>query len=343
MTYNQISDFEFSLPNELIAEFPASNRTGSRLLSIDIAHKKILHQSFTDISQWLRPGDLLVLNDTKVIPARLFGRKSSGGKLECLIERIISENEALAHLKVSKKPVIGSELIFAEQFTAQVINRQHELYHLRFQSELPLLKLLEQYGLIPLPPYLKRQSLKEDDERYQTVYARNPGAVAAPTAGLHFDMELLSTLQKKGVKLAYITLHIGAGTFQPVRVNELESHQMHSEYMQISAETAEAINQCRSRGGRVFAVGTTVVRSLETFAQKGFQSYCGETQIFIRPGYTFQCVNGILTNFHLPKTTLLMLVCAFGGYELVMEAYQTAIQARYRFFSYGDAMLLVQP
>lgn len=342
MAYNQISDFEFHLPDHLIAEFPVATRTGSRLLTIDTAHQCIYQQGFPDISQWLRAGDLLVLNDTKVIPARLFGHKRSGGKLECLIERIISEHDALAHIKVSKKPALDSEIVFAEQFTARVINRCDDLYHLRFLIDTPLLKLLDKHGLIPLPPYLKRRSLDNDAERYQTVYARYPGAVAAPTAGLHFDNELLSTLQGRGVELAYVTLHIGAGTFQPVRVNELNQHKMHSELMQISPETAEAISQCRRRGGRVFAVGTTVVRSLETFAQKGFEPYCGETNIFIRPGFSFQCVDGLLTNFHLPKSTLLMLVCAFGGYELVMKAYQTAIRQNYRFFSYGDAMLLIR-
>jgi S-adenosylmethionine:tRNA ribosyltransferase-isomerase len=343
MVYNQISDFDFPLPDQLISQFPTVKRTGSRLLTVDVAKQSLQSQQFPDILNWLKPGDLLVLNDTKVIPARLLGHKSSGGKLECLIERILSEHEALAHIKVSKKLHPGSEILFAEKLLATVIQRCDELYHLRFESSIPLLNLLEQYGAVPLPLYIKRQNVEADPERYQTVYARHPGAVAAPTAGLHFDETFLSLLQSQGIHLAYVTLHIGAGTFQPVRVRVLDQHKMHREFMQIPAETCEAILQCRSRGGRLFAVGTTVVRCLETLARKGFTPFCGETDLFIRPGFSFQCVDGLLTNFHLPKSTLLMLVCAFGGYDLVMKAYQKAIQEEYRFFSYGDAMLLVNP
>lgn len=340
--YNHIDDFDFDLPLPLIAQYPLESRSASRLLTVNIPSQTIQHQQFTDLLAWVRAGDLIILNDTRVIPARLFGYKPSGGKLECLIERILSEHEALAQLRVSKPPKIGSQIIFADQaFSATVLDRRDDLYHLKFASDIPLLTLLEQYGLIPLPPYIERTGETADKQRYQTIYAHNPGAVAAPTAGLHFDAEILAKLQAQGVQLAYVTLHIGAGTFQPVRVNLLDQHVMHSEYMQLSAATCAAIDNCRQQGGRVLAVGTTVTRCLETAAKTGaLAPYQGDTRLFIRPGFKFQVIDALLTNFHLPKSTLLMLVSAFGGYDLVKQAYQAAITEKYRFFSYGDAMLL---
>jgi S-adenosylmethionine:tRNA ribosyltransferase-isomerase len=342
MLYNQINDFDFPLPEHLIAQYPTPERSASRLLTLDIGKQTLLHQQFPDILGWMKAGDLLILNDTKVIPARLFGCKSSGGRVECLIERIISEHEALVHLRVSKPPGIGHSILFENTFSAEVIARQDALFHLKFASAKPLLELLNDYGSIPLPLYFKRQSENLDHERYQTVYARHAGAVAAPTAGLHFDKAILSALQNQGVKIATVTLHIGAGTFQPVRVTDLNQHKMHSEYMELPAATCSAVNDCKARGGRVFAVGTTVTRCLETAAQNGeLTAFRGYTDLFIRPGFQFRCVDALLTNFHTPKSTLLMLVAAFAGYEFTMNAYQTAIQNNYRFFSYGDAMLMV--
>lgn len=340
--YNQISDFDFHLPEQSIAQYPAAERSASRLLTVDIGNQTWVHQQFTDLLSWVCAGDLIILNDTQVIPARLMGHKVSGGKLECLIERILSNHEALAHLRMSKPPPIGSQLFLANALTATVLGRQEDLFHLRFEGEVPLLTLLGQYGSIPLPPYIRRPTEIMDVERYQTIYAHRAGAVAAPTAGLHFDKKMLSALQEKGVGIAYITLHIGAGTFQPVRVAALDQHKMHREYAQLSTDTCAAITRCRQQGGRVLAVGTTVVRCLETAAQRGcLAAYCGDTHLFIRPGFKFQCVDALLTNFHLPKSTLLMLVTAFGGYDLVMKAYHTAIEQNYRFFSYGDAMLMI--
>lgn len=340
--YNHIDDFDFDLPQQLIAQYPLKQRRASRLLTVDINAQAIRHQQFPDLLEWARAGDLLILNDTRVIPARLFGSKTSGGKLECLIERVLSDHEALAHLRVSKPPQAGGQIILADgAFTAIVLQRCDDLYHLKFESETPLFTLLDQYGLLPLPLYIERSCEANDRQRYQTVYAHNPGAVAAPTAGLHFDAEILTALQAKGVQIAYVTLHIGAGTFQPVRVTALDQHSMHSEYMQLSAETCQAISDCRQRGGRVLAVGTTVTRCLETAANNGpLTAYQGDTRLFIRPGFKFQVVDALLTNFHLPKSTLLMLVSAFGGYDLVRRAYQAAMAENYRFFSYGDAMLL---
>lgn len=342
MSYNFVSDFDFTLPPELIAQYPLAERTASRLLTVDVGNQNIIHQQFPNLLDWVRAGDLIVLNDTQVIPARLFGKKASGGKLECLIERILSDHEALAHLRFSKPPQIGSQIFLADVITATILGRQDDLFHLRFEHDTPLLQLLDQFGVMPLPLYIERQSEIADTQRYQTIYAQRPGAIAAPTAGLHFDQHTLSALQAKGVIVAYVTLHIGAGTYQPVRVTALDQHKMHSEYMQLSIETCEAIADCRQRGGRILAVGTTVTRCLETASQSGrLIPYSGETNLFIRPGFQFRCIDALLTNFHLPKSTLLMLVTAFGGYDLVMSAYQAAIQHRYRFFSYGDAMLVV--
>lgn len=339
----QLSDFDFHLPAQLIAQYPLAKRSASRLLTVDVGRQQLHHQQFTDLLSWVRAGDLLVLNDTKVIPARLYGQKASGGKLECLIERILSDYEALAQLRFSKPPRIGQEIFLADgACRATIMSREDDLFHLKFAGEIPLLQLLERYGSIPLPSYIERQTELTDQQRYQTIYAAQPGAVAAPTAGLHFDAAILSALAAKGVQLAYITLHIGAGTFQPVRAAQLDQHKMHSEYMQLSVATTAAIEACRQRGGRVVAVGTTVTRCLETAAQSGrLVAYNGDTRLFIRPGFQFRCIDALLTNFHLPKSTLLMLVTAFGGYDLVMQAYRTAIEQNYRFFSYGDAMLLI--
>lgn len=341
MNFNQIEDYYYDLPSELIAQYPNPQRSTSRLLHVNIKNQQILHQHFHDLVAWARPNDLLVLNDTKVIPARLFGVKESGGKIECLVERILSAHEVLAHIRASHAPKINSIIYFANrQFSGQVIHKIDDLYHLKIAGEAPVLTLLERYGAIPLPPYIAHQPTQEDQERYQTIFAHYPGAVAAPTAGLHFDENLLSHLKQKGVKLAYVTLHVGAGTFQPVRVSNLDEHHMHAEWMSFPAETYHAIKKCQQQQGRVIAVGTTVARCLETMAQKHVDHYVGETDLFIRPGFTFQWVDALITNFHLPESTLLVLVSAFGGYELVKKAYALAIEQKYRFFSYGDAMLL---
>ncbi len=340
MAYDHINDFNFDLPSQLIAQYPLRQRSASRLLTLNTLTHEIKPQKFTDILALLKAGDALVLNDTKVIPARLFGVKASGGKIECLIERILSNNEALAHLRFSKSPKSGSQ-IFLAGTPVTVLERQNDLFHLHFHTELNLLELLNQNGSIPLPLYIERASRDFDIERYQTIYAQHSGSVAAPTAGLHFDNQLFSAVQALGVKIVYLTLHIGAGTFQPVRVEALNLHKMHSELMSLTPETCETILECRSQGGRIIAVGTTVTRCLETAAQSGtLLPFSGETNLFIRPGYQFKCVDALLTNFHLPKSTLLMLVAAFGGYDLVMKAYQIAIAENFRFFSYGDAMFI---
>ena len=285
---------------------------------------------------------MLVFNDTRVIPARLLGQKSSGGKVEVLVERILDQQRVLAHVRSSKPPKSGTELILADGQLKVVMRERHDdLFELQFEHDEPVLQLLEQYGHVPLPPYIEREDQQEDRENYQTVYARHPGAVAAPTAGLHFDEALLNAIKSKGVQFAYVTLHVGAGTFQPVRTEKLEEHRMHAERVEVSAELCEKIKSVHHAGGRVIAVGTTVVRSLEAAAASGIlKPYQDETRLFITPGYRFKVVDALLTNFHLPQSTLLMLVCAFAGYHKVMAAYQHAIKQGYRFFSYGDAMFL---
>jgi len=334
----QLQDFSFQLPENLIAHHPTADRSGSRLLSLD-AQGAIAHQQFTDIVEYLQPGDLLVFNNTKVIPARLFGEKQSGGKIEVLIERITATDSALAHVRASKSPKIGAQLNFEQGFSAQMCGRDKNLFELRFNA--PILPLLDQIGHMPLPPYIDRSDTTEDRDRYQTVYAQRPGAVAAPTAGLHFDQPLLEKIKAVGAEQAFVTLHVGAGTFQPVRVNNITEHQMHSEWLEVSEEVCRQIQQTKTRGGRVIAVGTTSVRSLETAASGGeIAPFQGETDIFIYPGYQFKVVEGLVTNFHLPESTLLMLVCAFSGYSSIMRAYREAVNRGYRFFSYGDAMLL---
>jgi len=335
-------DFDYVLPEKLIAKRPLAERNASRLLVVDRANESIAHRQFTDFVSYLKPQDLVVFNDTRVIPARLFGCKSTGGKVECLVERVLSLHRVLAQLRCSKSPAAGSLLIFSEQVSTKVLGRQEEFYELEFCIEMPVLEVLERYGELPLPPYLERAPEKEDLARYQTIFAEHLGAVAAPTASLHFDQATLDQITKLGVDTAKVTLHVGAGTFSPVRVEDIREHRMHREYIDISESTCQKIKACKQRGGRVFAIGTTVVRALETLALQGeIQPYQGDTQIFIYPGYTFKCVDALVTNFHLPRSTLLMLVSAFAGYELVREAYQQAILQNYRFFSYGDAMVVV--
>ena len=296
---------------------------------------------FADLPDLLREHDLLILNDTRVIKARLFGSKESGGQVEVMVERILDEHEVLAQVRASKSPIRGSRLLLAGCIGVTVLGRKGEFFHLRFEGEKDVASLLEQYGALPLPPYITHSANAEDDERYQTVFARQLGAVAAPTAGLHFDEAMLARLSKHGVQAAYVTLHVGAGTFQPVRVENVAEHVMHSERYAIPQATVDAIAQARARGGRVIAVGTTSLRALESAARNGeLQAGSGETDIFITPGYQFKVVDVLLTNFHLPKSTLLMLVCAFGGMDKMLAAYRLAVDNEYRFFSYGDAMLI---
>jgi S-adenosylmethionine:tRNA ribosyltransferase-isomerase len=334
----QLSDFHYDLPPELIAQQPSARRGDSRLLHLPAA-SGISDRAFADLPDLLRPGDLLVFNDTRVIPARLYGEKETGGRVEVLIERLVSDHEALAHVRASKSPRPGSRLTVGGH-RLEVVQREGGLFRLH-ATDTSLAELMEAHGHMPLPPYIQRADGEVDQERYQTVFGERPGAVAAPTAGLHFDQAMLSGLQAAGIETARLTLHVGAGTFQPVRVQNLDDHRMHSEWLQVPAETVEAVARTRARGGRVVAVGTTSVRSLETAAAAGeLAPYSGETRLFIRPGYEFRVVDVLLTNFHLPESTLLMLVSAFAGYERVMAAYRHAVAARYRFFSYGDAMLL---
>ncbi|MEZ5594287.1 MAG: tRNA preQ1(34) S-adenosylmethionine ribosyltransferase-isomerase QueA [Gammaproteobacteria bacterium] len=335
------SDFYFELPSELIAQTPPARRGDSRLLLMDRTTGTLQDRLFADLMQVLRPGDLLILNNTKVIPARLFGTKTSGGQVEILLERLLDDNHLLAHVRASRSPKPGSRLHLHNGPDCEVLGRQGELFELRLDTAEPILKVLEHCGQMPLPPYIKRAPQANDAERYQTVFADLAGAVAAPTAGLHFTTELLQTLARQGVAHDFITLHVGAGTFQPVRVEQIKQHHMHSEWAHVDARICEKIALARQSGGRVIAVGTTVVRSLETASSSGeLKPFQGETRIFIYPGYRFHTVDALLTNFHLPESTLLMLVAAFAGYENTMAAYRHAVANRYRFFSYGDAMLI---
>lgn len=344
----KLKDFDYHLPKELIAQFPAEQRTDSRLLVVNKQTSELSDKLFTNIESFLDPGDLLVMNNTRVIPARLFGHKQSGGKLEVLVERVLNEHEVLAQVRASKSPKPGSMIVFDGEankkiFSAEVIARVDAFFHLRFDTKKPVLTVLDEIGHIPLPPYIERGDETDDIERYQTVYAEQPGAVAAPTAGLHFDKKTLSALEEKGVKLGYVTLHVGAGTYQPVRVENIADHKMHKEWISVSAELVEQVEKTRAAGGRIIAVGTTTVRSLESAAFDGrLKPFEGETDIFITPGsgFEFKVVDGLITNFHLPESTLLMLVSAFAGYELMMTAYRHAVENNYRFFSYGDAMFI---
>ena len=334
------SDFYYHLPQTLIAQKPLAHVSASRLLLLDKTSGAITDGLFGDFIELLGPGDLLVLNDTKVIPARLYGRKASGGKVEILIERIEAGQMALAHVKAGKAPKAGSQLIL-DKTVCQVLGRENDLFRLQFETGVNILELLAEIGHIPLPPYITRADDSEDLERYQTLFARQAGAVAAPTAGLHFDQAVLDRLDSRGVAKAFVTLHVGSGTFQPVRVEDLSEHVMHKEYYQVPKETVAAVRQTRAGGGRVVAVGTTAVRALESASAGGeLQAGFGDTDLFIMPGYRFKSVDAMLTNFHLPESTLLMLISAFAGYQAVMNAYQHAIDRQYRFFSYGDAMAI---
>lgn len=341
----QTSDFHFDLPEELIAQYPAQQRDASRLLLVD-GHTGLCRDSqFSGLLNELREGDLLVMNNTRVIPARLFGQKETGGKIEVLIERLLDQNQVLAHIRASKSPKPGTRLNFENDYHAEVIERQGELFKLRFEVD-NIESLLNDIGHMPLPPYIQRDDTNVDQSRYQTVYAQHAGAVAAPTAGLHFTEDMLQQVRNMGVDIAYVTLHVGAGTFQPVRVENIDEHKMHAEWIRVDDDVCCKVNNTRAQGGRVVAVGTTSVRSLETAANHSqgneLQPYEGDTDIFITPGYEFKIVDALLTNFHLPESTLLMLVSAFAGYENMMKAYQHAVKERYRFFSYGDAMFLTK-
>ena len=335
------SDFFYDLPQGLIAQTPVQPRSASRLLCVTGATGGLADRRFVDLPELLQPDDLLVFNDTRVIPARLYGTKDSGGKIELLVERVLDAHRAVVQCRASKPPRIDQRL-YLEGGVEAVVSARHDVgYEVRFLTERPLLEVLQDIGHIPLPPYITRPDGPEDGERYQTIFARIPGAVAAPTAGLHFDAPLLQRLEVLGVESVYVTLHVGAGTFQPLRVEEVHAHRMHAEYIELDATAATHINAAKDQGRRVVAVGTTVVRVLESVARNGrVTAYAGETDIFIYPGYHFQMVDAMLTNFHLPESTLLMLVCAFAGTDNVLQAYHHAVAARYRFFSYGDAMFI---
>jgi len=333
----KLSDFDFDLPNSLIAQYPSEKRTDSRLL---VVQDDFINTTFSQLGEFLKPKDLLILNDTKVIPARLFGCKESGGKVEILVERLINDFQALVMIKASRAPKIDSYIVLENDKRVRVCDKDAELYKLSFGSN-SILTLLNEIGHVPLPPYIERIDGKEDLIRYQTVYAKNDGAVAAPTAGLHFDEPLLSNLNSYGVNHAFVTLHVGAGTFQPVKVEDIKDHQMHSEYFEVCQETVDKIVTTKANDGRIVAVGTTAVRTLESIALQGkLSSAKGDTDIFIYPGFEFHLVDAMITNFHLPKSSLLMLVSAFIGIEKMFQIYQYAIEEKYRFFSYGDAMLL---
>ena len=335
------SDFHYQLPDSHIARRPSAVRSASRLLCLNPQTNERRDCEFSRFPELLNHGDLLVFNDTRVIPARLWGSKESGGRVEVLIERITGDHEALAHVRASKAPKAGSHLLLDNSVDVLVSGREDDLFKLVFSGEQTVLEVLEVHGHVPLPPYIDRPDEPLDHDRYQTVYAKNPGAVAAPTAGLHFDEVTLAALEQRGVEQAIVTLHVGAGTFQPVRADALEDHVMHYETYEVSAATCDKIARTRERGGRVVAVGTTVVRTLEAAMENGApRPGSRETNLFITPGYQFQCVDALLTNFHLPESTLLMLVCAFAGYDRVMQAYRHAIARNYRFYSYGDAMFI---
>ncbi len=344
----QVSDFHFDLPDELIARYPTTDRTASRLLHLNGNSGQLSDKQFTDIVDQINEGDLLVFNNTRVIPARLFGQKASGGKLEVLVERMLDEHSLLAHVRCSKSPKPGTLMYLGDQgqYEAEMVARHDALFEIRFTSDKAVLEILNEVGHMPLPPYIDRPDEDTDKERYQTVYNKVPGAVAAPTAGLHFDQTILDKIKQKGAGFAYVTLHVGAGTFQPVRVDNINDHHMHAEYVEVPQEVVDAIAETKARGGRVIAVGTTSVRSLESAAQSARNNgtelvpFFDDTEIFIYPGYEFQVVDALLTNFHLPESTLIMLVSAFAGYDNVMNAYHHAVEGKYRFFSYGDAMFV---
>ncbi|TMP56168.1 tRNA preQ1(34) S-adenosylmethionine ribosyltransferase-isomerase QueA [Pseudoalteromonas sp. S1612] len=341
----RVADFSFDLPDELIARFPKADRTSSRLLSLNGPTGEIEHKIFSDILELVNENDLLVFNNTKVIPARMFGQKESGGKVEVLVERVLDEHRVLAHIRASKSPKPGNVLILEGKAKAIMVARHDTLFELEFDRSENVLDILNDVGHMPLPPYIDRPDNEADRERYQTVYGEKPGAVAAPTAGLHFDDKLMAALKNKGVQMAFVTLHVGAGTFQPVRVESVDEHIMHSEYIEVPQAVVDAVASTKAKGGRVIAVGTTSVRSLESAAKihgGKLDTYFGDTDIFIFPGYQFNVVDAMVTNFHLPESTLIMLVSAFAGQDNIMGAYNTAIEQQYRFFSYGDAMFLTR-
>ena len=341
----RVADFSFDLPDELIARFPKADRTSSRLLSLDGPSGAVEHKIFSDILELVNENDLLVFNNTKVIPARMFGQKESGGKVEVLVERVLDEHRVLAHIRASKSPKPGNVLILEDKAKAIMVARHDTLFELEFDRSENVLDILNDVGHMPLPPYIDRPDNEADRERYQTVYGEKPGAVAAPTAGLHFDDKLMAALKDKGVQMAFVTLHVGAGTFQPVRVESVDEHIMHSEYIEVPQDVVDAVASTKAKGGRVIAIGTTSVRSLESAAKihgGKLDTYFGDTDIFIFPGYQFNVVDAMVTNFHLPESTLIMLVSAFAGQDNIMGAYNTAIEQQYRFFSYGDAMFLTR-
>jgi S-adenosylmethionine:tRNA ribosyltransferase-isomerase len=334
-------DFDFYLPPQLIAQHPTSDRAASRMLHLNGVDGSLKDEVFLDLPNFLQPGDLVVFNDTRVIKARLFGQKHSGGNVEVLIERVIDKHTAYAHIRASRAPKIGSQLRLSDAFDVEVTARHDDLFELLFLTESSVLDLLEQHGALPLPPYITHEATSDDEERYQTVFSKNLGAVAAPTAGLHFNELLLNHLKDRGITVAYVTLHVGAGTFQPVRVDNINEHKMHSEIYNIPQITIDMIAATKAHGGKVTAVGTTALRALESAAQQGaLKAGPSETSIFITPGYHFHVVDRLFTNFHLPKSTLLMLVSAFAGTSNIKRAYAHAIERQYRFFSYGDAMLI---
>ncbi|MCF2949690.1 tRNA preQ1(34) S-adenosylmethionine ribosyltransferase-isomerase QueA [Paraglaciecola aquimarina] len=342
----KLSDFQFDLPESLIARYPTENRVASRLMHLDGNTGVIKHKQFVDMIELVEPGDLLIFNNTRVIPARLLGQKESGGKVEVLVERVLDEHRVLAHVRASKSPKVGTKLILEGKVEVEMLGRHDALFELKFLADAPVLAILEEFGHMPLPPYIDRPDEDSDKERYQTVYNQVPGAVAAPTAGLHFDDNILQQLTDKGVQTEFVTLHVGAGTFQPVRVDNILEHQMHSEYAEVPQKVVDAILATKKAGKRVIAVGTTSVRSIESAAQQAHKNntelkpFFSDTDIFIYPGYEWQIVDAMFTNFHLSESTLLMLVSAFCGKENIFNAYQQAIENEYRFFSYGDSMFL---
>ena len=346
----KLSEFDYQLPESLIAKYPLENRSDSRMLLLDGNDGAIQHQQFNQIVDQLEAGDLLVFNNTRVIPARLFGQKQSGGKIELLVERLLDDRSVLAQIRASKSPKPGSTLIFGDadnpdkaRVSARVLGRRDSLFEVEFIGDDNVFSILEQIGHVPLPPYIDRADAELDLERYQTVYAQHPGAVAAPTAGLHFDQSTLDALAAKGVNSGFVTLHVGAGTYQPVRAENIEEHRMHSEFIDLSEALCQQVRDTQKTGGKVIAVGTTALRCLETASQSGeIKPFKGDTDIFIYPGYQFQTVDRLLTNFHLPKSSLIMLVSAFAGYQNTMNSYAEAVEQQYRFFSYGDAMLITR-
>lgn len=342
----RVADFSFDLPDELIARYPTAQRNASRLLTLDGPTAALGDKQFTDLLGMINPGDMMVFNNTRVIPARLFGQKASGGKLEILVERMLDDKRILAHVRSSKSPKVDSFINLDGEHQMKMLARHDALFELELLSELTILEVLEQVGHMPLPPYIDRPDEDADKERYQTVYNQTPGAVAAPTAGLHFDDAMLNALKDKGVNIAFVTLHVGAGTFQPVRVDNILEHKMHSEWAEVPQGVVELIAQTKAASKRVIAVGTTSVRSLESAAKASgndpLTAFSGDTDIFIYPGYDFKVVDAMVTNFHLPESTLIMLISAFSGFDAVKNAYQHAITQKYRFFSYGDAMFLTK-